>query len=149
MDDDLLEIAYRQAQDTDPSVRAAALLRISRAQFATNASQARQTLLEALDAVQKLPASVRGYLLQEARTVAAAISPEVLAEIPHSQFDGPEHFGPPEFQSVQIVQTMLAHGHVEAAFDYLIRETDQESFPYLSVWGVLNQLDPNVQVQLP
>lgn len=103
MADDLFETAHRQAEQAHPSVRAAALLRIARAQSVTNASQARQTLLKGLDAVRTLPASVRDQLFQEARGAAAAISPELLAEIPVPQHGGPGHFAPPGFESVQIV----------------------------------------------
>jgi hypothetical protein len=143
MADDLLETAHRQAEKADPSVRAAALLRIARAQSVADASQARQTLLEGLDAVRALPAPVRDHLFQEARGAAAAVSPELLAEIPVPQHSGPVHFAPPGFESVQIVQTMLTHGHLDAAFDYLLGESDPYSFPFLSVGGVLHQLDPN------
>jgi hypothetical protein len=142
MADDLLETAHRQAEKADPSVRAAVLLRIARAQSATEASQALQTLLEGLDAVRTLPASVRDHLFHEARAAAAAVSPELLAEIPVPRYGGPGHFAPPGFESVQIVQTMLTHGYLDAAFDYLLHENDPDSFPFPSVGAVLYQLDP-------
>jgi hypothetical protein len=142
MPDDRFETAYRQAEKAAPSMRAAALLRIARAQSVTNASQARQTLLEGLDAVRTLRASARDQLFQEARGAAAAVSPELLAEIPVPEC-GAGHFAPPGFESVHIVQTMLTHGHLNAAFDYLLHENDPDSFPFPSVGGVLHQLDPN------
>ena len=54
MEDDLLENARRQAEKADTSICAAALLRIARAESASDVSRARRTLLEGLDAVQKL-----------------------------------------------------------------------------------------------
>jgi hypothetical protein len=143
MADDLLETAHRQAEKADPSVRAAALLRIARAQSAADALQARQTLLEGLDAVQTLPASQRDHLFQEARGAAAAVSPELLAEIPVSQHGAPGHFSPSGIESIHIVQAMLSHGHLNAAFDYLLCENNPDSFPFFSVGAVLHQLDPN------
>jgi hypothetical protein len=77
MRDHLLEKARQQAETTGLSVRAAALLRIARVEAHGDHSQARHTLLEGLDAVQKLTRPVREYLLAEARAVAAAVSPEM------------------------------------------------------------------------
>jgi hypothetical protein len=36
---------------------------------------------------------------------------------------------------------MIAHGHVDAAFNYLMQYGDAASFPFLSVGGVLHRLD--------
>jgi hypothetical protein len=141
MRDDLLENARQQAEQADTSVRAAALLRIARAESAGDGSRARQTLLEGLEAVQKLTSPVREHLLDEARGVAAAVSPELLAEIPIDRHGAPGGF-PPGFDSVYIVQTMLTHGHADAAFDYIIRQDDPASFPFFSVGAVLHHLDP-------
>jgi hypothetical protein len=82
---------------------------------------------------------VREYLLAEARAVAAAVSPELLATMPVAEREGPEQFA--SLQSVQLIQTMLTHRHVDAAFDYVIRQNDPESFPFFSVGAVLHRLD--------
>ena len=132
----LLDSARRQAQRADPSVHAAALLRIARAESVGQVSEARRTLLEALDSIQKLPTVSRGHLPEEARYVAAAVAPDLLAEIPATKSVVHE-----ERVSVRIVQTLLAYGHLDAAFDYLLRYEDPASFPFLSVRGVLHHLD--------
>jgi hypothetical protein len=137
MEDDLLEKARRQAEKADASIRAAALLRIARAESAGDLAQALRTLLEGLDAIQKLSPAGRDRLLEEARSVAAAVAPELLGEIPETH-----RFGPRQFASVHIVQTMVAHGHVEAAFHYLIEHDDPSSFPFFSVAAVLHHLNP-------
>jgi len=137
MDGDLLTNARRQAEKADGSFRAAALLRIARAECSGDASRARTTLLEGLEAVQKLPNRVREHLLEEARWVAAAISPKLLGEIPR----GKRGTGRQRFASVHIVQTMITHGHIEEAFDYLLQQDEPASFPFLSVIGVLHRLD--------
>jgi hypothetical protein len=50
--------------------------------------------------------------------------------------------GHDRFASVNIVQVMLAHGHVDAAFDYLLNHDDPRFFPFRSVGAVLHQLGP-------
>lgn len=84
MHDDLLEQVRQQAEKANPTIRAAALLRIARVEAHRDRSQARRTLLEGLDAVQKLPKHDGDYLLDEARMVAATASPELLPTIPAS-----------------------------------------------------------------
>jgi len=124
-----------QSETAAPSARAAALLRIARAESAEDLSRAQHTLLEALQAVRMLPNQMREHLLDEARLVAAAVSPELLPEIPMAQRGGHSRFA-----SIQLVKTMLAHGHLDAAFNYVLQH-DPASFPFLSVGGVLGELD--------
>src|SRR5271170_1751629 len=128
MQNDLLEHARQQAEKADASILAAALLRIARVEAHGDHSRARQTLLEGLDGVQKLTEPVRQYLLDEARMVAAAATPELLSAIPAAEHEGSPRF--PHIESVHIIQTMLAHGHVDIAFDYLIHQDDPGSFPF-------------------
>jgi hypothetical protein len=138
MRDDLLEKARKQAKQSDSSVRAAALLWIARADSTVDASRARQTLLEGVQGVQTLPSPLREHLFREARRVAAAVSPELLADIPR-----PEHEGPPFgfADDVAVIQTMLTHNHVEAAFDYVMCQQDPITFPFFSVGAVLHRRD--------
>ncbi len=138
MPDELLGNARKQAEQAEPSIRASALLRIARVESTLDASLARRTLLDGLDAIQKLSSSARDHLLQEARTVAAAVSPELLDDIPIAQ-----HRVPEQFANSNIIQTMLVHGHVEAAFNYLHRSDDSASFPFQIVGNVLQHLDSN------
>ena len=137
MEDALHENARRQAEKANTSIRAAALLRIARAESAAGLARARRTLPEALDAVQQVPPAVRDRLLGDARSVAAAVSSEMLGEIPETH-----RFASRPFASAHLVQTMLAHGHVEAAFHYPIQHRDPGSFPFLSVGAMLRHLDP-------
>lgn len=139
MSDDLLENARLQAEKAEPSMRAAALLRIARAESVANATQARTSLLEALEIIRNLPGPNRGYHFEEARTVAAAVDPALLAEIPANSFDMHERHA-----SFQIIQTMLVHGHVDAAFHYVLSHEGSASFPFLMVGNVLHQLDPQI-----
>src|SRR5215472_4368539 len=135
--DDLLGSARRQAEKSDPSVRAAALLWIARAESGGDVSQARRTLLEGLDVVRNLQNFVRRHLFDEARSVAAAVSPELLDEIPITSQSG---FG--QFASGDLVRVMLAHGHRDAAVNYLLHYEDPASFPFSYVGNVLYELGP-------
>jgi hypothetical protein len=136
MTDDLLEGARRQPEKADPSTRAAALLRIARVQSAADGSRAKSTLLEGLEIIRSFPGFVQEHLLQETREVAAAVFPELLAEIPING-RGPRE----RFAGVKVVQMMLTHGHVDAAADYLLHLDDEAPFPFLSVGGVVQRLD--------
>jgi hypothetical protein len=44
----------------------------------------------------------------------------------------------------QIIQTMLAHGHVGDAFDYVQSHEGSASFPFSMVGNVLHRLDPQI-----
>jgi hypothetical protein len=137
MQDDLLGNARRQAEQADSSVRAAALLWIARVESLGDISDARNTLLEALEQVRRLPSPNSEYLIEEARVVAAAVAPEYLAKIPPPQPGGHERFA-----SGEIVHAMLIHGHLDAALDYLLQDDGSASFPFAYVGNVLHQLDP-------
>jgi hypothetical protein len=136
MADDLLGSARRQAEKANPSMRAAALLRIARAESAENLSRARTTLLEGLDVMRDFPRWKHRQLFEEARCVAAAVSPERLDEFPTAWKGGHEPFA-----SGNLVQVMLAHGHHDAAVNYLLHYADPVSFPFAYIGNVFYELD--------
>src|ERR1700761_7499598 len=131
----LLKNARQQAAVADPSVRAGAILRIARAESAGDVIRARKTLLEGLELARKLQRRERGHLLEEAREVAAAIDPGLLNDI---EVDPSMPSG--RMGHSRVVQIMIAYGHVEAAFDYLVRYDDPSSFPFPWVGNVIHQL---------
>src|SRR5579871_22042 len=137
MSDNLLGNARQQTAKAEPSIRAAALLRIARAASASDAAQARTSLLEGMKIIRSLELPKREYLFDEARGVAAAVDPALLAEIPEASFDMHRRFA-----TIHIVHTMLAHGHVDTAFDYVLSQ-ESASFPFDIVGNVLHHLDPN------
>ena len=120
-------------------MRAAALLRIAHAESIANPTQARTSLLEALAIIGNLPSPIRKHHFEEACTVAAAVDPALLAEIPANSFDMHERH-----TTFQIVQAMLAHGHVDAAFQYVLSREGTASFPFSIVGNVLHRLDPKI-----
>ena len=44
----------------------------------------------------------------------------------------------------QIIQTMLAHGRIDAAFHYVLSHEGSAAFPFSMVGNVLHQLDPQI-----
>jgi hypothetical protein len=67
------------------------------------------------------------------------VDPALLAEIPANSFDTHE-----QHTTFQIVQAMLAHGHVDAAFHYVLSHEGTASFPFSMLGNVLHQLDPKI-----
>ena len=139
MSDDLLQNARQQASKARPSLRASALMRTARAESTTNAAQARTSLQEALAIICDLPSPNNEHQFEEARAVAAAVDPALLAEIQADSFGMP-----PQHSTFQIVQVMLAHGHVHPAFDYVLSYEGSDSFPFAIIGDVLQKLDPKL-----
>ena len=135
MNDDLLAKARQYAKQADLSIRAAALLRIARAESSKDIPSARQSLMEGLTLLDELPESSRSHLLDEAREVAAAVDPGILAQIPSGTYHGrfPE----------RVVHIMVEHGHIDPAVSYLLTYEDEpDSFPFPYLGNVLHKLDP-------
>src|SRR4051794_34696820 len=82
MPEDHLARAREQAERSEPSVRAAALMHIARAQTAFDCEQARQTFRRALAEARLLPGRESEFLLEQARLLACAVAPDLLSEIP-------------------------------------------------------------------
>lgn len=143
MEDDLLREARRHAANADRSIAAAALLRIARVESAGDPARARSTLLVGLSAVRELASPERESLLEEARFVAAAVAPDLLSELPSTRAAMPERFA-----STHLVETMVAHRHLQAAVDFLLRHNDPASFPFVSVGLVLHHLDGGSDTRL-
>jgi hypothetical protein len=134
MPDELLTRAREQAERSDPSVRVAALLRISRVETVFDQDAARRTFEQALEASRRLSDRDGESLLDAARFLAAAVAPDLLREIPAS-------LGIGEYQSSgDLCQIMLNHGHVDAAVSYLIRYHRPSGFPFMVVPAVMQRV---------
>jgi len=124
MPDDLLVRAREQAERLEPRVRAAALLRIARVEAAFDREQARRTFEQGLEETRRIPGNDGQFLLEHAQTVAAAVAPEALREMSF-----PRRFAL-HFSSETLGQIMIAHGHIGAAFDYMMRHDEPSGFPF-------------------
>jgi hypothetical protein len=127
--------ARKQAERSSPPVRAAARLRIARVQSALDPGQARITFEMALDEIRSFPGRDRDFFFEQAQQIAAAFAPDLLREIP-SVRGFPNHF-----HSGTLVNMMLQHGHIDAAFDYVIQSDVPFSFPFGYAGNLMHKLD--------
>jgi hypothetical protein len=133
MSDDLIAQARKQAERSLPPVRAAARMRIARVQSAVDPGQARITFEMALDEIHSFVGRDRDFFFQDAQEIAAAFAPDLLREIPPVRGN--------EFHSGTLVNIMLQHGHIEAAFDYVNQGDGPSSFPYGYAGNLMQKLD--------
>ena len=131
MGEDLLADALAQAKNADIEVRAAALMRIARVQLKTAPEDARRTFEQGLDAARQLPPRQGNPLMSTARLVAAVVAPDLLDKIP--SWDRARH----HFEADRLARTMLDHGFIDRAADYVLAyQGDSGSFPF-GVTGML------------
>jgi len=135
MTDDLLVRAQRQAERSAPPVRAAARMRIARVQSATDPGQARVIFEMALDEIRSLPSRERQVLFEQAQQIAAAFAPDLLREIPAARLF------PSDSHSETLLSIMLAHGHIDAAFDYVVHCDVPFGFPFGYAANLMQKLD--------
>jgi hypothetical protein len=141
---DFLARAQAQAERSEPSVRAAALLRIARVQMAFDAGQARRTFDQGLDGIRGLTGYDREFLFEEAQMLAAAVAPGILPEIPDVTR------GPQQFRAERLGRIMLDYGHGDAAYDYVMRHGEPSTFPFGTVAALMHRLgDRERQLTVP
>jgi hypothetical protein len=124
MPDDLLAPAREQAERSEPEVRVAAFLRIARVESAVDREQGRKTFERALTEARRITGADGDFLLAHARLIAAAVAPELLADIPALDRL------PRMISSETIGRIMLDHQQQDAAFDYVIGYAEPSSFPF-------------------
>ncbi|HWF11247.1 MAG TPA: hypothetical protein VG297_22410 [Bryobacteraceae bacterium] len=135
MPDELLTPAREQAERSEPGVRVAALLRIARVESAINREQARKTFEQALTETRGITGVDGGFLLAHARLIAAAVAPDLVADIPAL-----DHL-PRHVSSETVGRIMLDHQHHDAAFDYVVRYDEPSSFPFGVAAALMRSLD--------
>lgn len=132
--DALLARVKEQAERSGPSVRAGALLRIARVYSAADKLKSRTVFESAVDEIRSFSGRERHIFLEEARLIAAAIAPELIATVPFVS----RPLRP--FAVEKISRIMLENGYIDAAFDYVMACEDPAEFPYLVVWTLLPKL---------
>jgi hypothetical protein len=135
MTNDLLTSARSQAEQSSSPVRAAARMRIARVESAVDPGQARVTFEIALDEIRNLSSRDRQVLFEQAQQVAAAFAPDLLEKIPPAR-----HF-PSDHQSERLLSIMLEHGHIDAAFDYVLDCDVPFGFPFGYAADLMHRLD--------
>jgi hypothetical protein len=135
MTNDLLTSARSLAERSSSPVRAAARMRIARVESAVDPGQARITFEIALDEIRSLPKRDRQALFEQAQQVAAALAPDLLGKIPSAR-----HF-PSNHRSETLLSIMLEHGHIDAAFDYVLDCDVPFGFPFGYAANLMHKLD--------
>jgi hypothetical protein len=132
---DIITHVLQKAAGSSPAVRAAARLRIARVQSAADPGRARITFEMGLEEILTLPNHGRRPFFGQAQEVAASLAPDLLRDIPS---DGIVN---KQFQSGKLIDIMLKHGHLDAAFDYAIRYDDPFNFPFGYSGNLMHKLD--------
>jgi hypothetical protein len=132
---DIISHALKKAAGSSPAIRAVARIRIARVQSVIDAGRARITFEMGLEETLTLPNRSRHLFLGQAQEVAAPVAPDLLPDIPS---DGVVS---KNVQSGKLIDIMLKHGHIDAAFDYAVRYDDPFSFPFGYVGNVMHKLD--------
>jgi hypothetical protein len=129
---ELLARAREQSEHSELSVRAAAWLYIARVERSFDADAAYWTFRRGLGVVQQMVGDDRQLFLQLARNVAAAMDPGLLTEIPAEE-------GGPPFGRDHLIATMVAQGHLDAAYAYVLN-SDDDAFPFIGLTILMHAL---------
>lgn len=124
--------AREQSDQSELSTRAAAWLHIARVERSLDLDAAQRTFRRGLDTVQQMTGDDRQLFLQLARNIAAAMDPGLLTEIPAEE-------GGPPFGRDHLIATMVAQGHLDAAYAYVLN-SDDAAFPFLGLMNLLHVL---------
>lgn len=114
--------AILKAEQSEPSVRTAALLRIARVLAKADQGEAERLLDRGLALLAKLPEEERAAIAPQARCLAACVAPDRAFALRATTSDplGNEKF----------LFDMVRHGHVAAAVKYLTQWSEDGEFPY-------------------
>ena len=132
---ELLTTTYAAALHSKRDVRAAALLRIARVQTTFDRGQARSTFEQALDEIRRISGQDGAFLLEHARLFAAAAAPDLLPSIPF------EHHVPHHFEAENLGRTMIEHGNLEAALEFVMRYDDASTYPFPIAGMLIERVD--------
>lgn len=133
MTEDLL----KRAEESAIPVRAAALMRIARVQGVADPARGRATFERGFEAVRRIPRQDGEFLVDQARRLAAAVAPDLLAGLPPAG-----HF-PREIEAEQLGKIMVDHGHGDAALKYVMHYDEPASFPFAVVAALMRWFGDN------
>jgi hypothetical protein len=125
MSEQLLLAARKQAERSEPPVRAAALMHIARVLARSDQAAAEQVLEQGIALAKQIDVDATSLLLRNAISLAAAVSAKHALPLyaAHRMIDP---FGGPV---VSLVNVMAQHGHINDAFAYLSDPLPGDRFP--------------------
>ena len=119
-----------QAEQSEPSVRTAALLRIARVLAKADQGEAERLLDRGLALLAELPEEERAAIAPQAMCLAACVAPDRAFALRATTTDliGNEKF----------LLDMVRHGHAAAAVDYLTQWSEDGEFPYHAAFETIS-----------
>src|SRR3954452_22560332 len=128
--------AMLQAEQSEPCVRTAALLRIARVLAKTDQGEAERLLDRGLALLAELPQEERAAIAPQAMCLAACVAPDRAFALRATTTTDP--FGDEKF-----LLDMVRHGHIAAAVDYLRHWSGDGEFPYLAAFETISYTKDN------
>jgi hypothetical protein len=122
--------AMRQAEQSEPSVRTAALLRIARVLAKSDQAEAERLLDRGLALLAELPEEERAAIAPQAMCLAACVAPDRAFALRATTTD--------PIGSEKFLVDMVRHGHVAAAVDYLTQWSEDGEFPYHAAFETIS-----------
>src|SRR4051812_561551 len=122
--------AMLQAEQSEPSVRTAALLRIARVLAKAAQGDAEHLLDRGLQMLAQLPEDERAAIAPQAMCLAACVAPDRAFALRATSTD--------LFGNEKFLVDMVRHGHVAAAVDYLIEWSEEGEFPYHAAFETIS-----------
>ena len=119
---ELLAAVTLQAEQSEPSVRAAALLRIARVLTKTDQGEAECVLDRGLALLATLPEDERTAIAPQAMCLAACVAPDRAFALRATMSDS--------IADEKFLFDMVRHDHAAAAVEYLTRWSENREFPY-------------------
>jgi hypothetical protein len=126
---ELLE-AIHQSEQSEPSVRAAALLRIARVLTKFDQAEAERLLDRGLALLAALPDDTRTAIAPQATCLAACVAPDRAFALYATTSEDCVDNG-------KFLVDMARHGHVSAAVAYLTQWSGERRFPYSTAHSVM------------
>jgi hypothetical protein len=114
--------AMLQAEQSEPSVRTAALLRIARVLAKADQGEAERVLDRGLALLAELPDEERAAIAPQAMCLAACVAPDRAFALRAMTSDS--------IANEKFLFDMVRHGHVAAAVEYLSQWSEDGEFPY-------------------
>lgn len=135
MPQDILARAQQQAAQSEPAVRAAALLHIARVLSVFDREGAVRVLDDGLAIATALSGLDRECILSEAVVLSATVNPERALRLVESESSMRFRHHIPE----RLVQTLLDYGYIEQAASYLIGAVKDSEYPFVGVSNVIQK----------
>lgn len=119
-----LLVAMLLAEQSEPPVRAAALLRIARVLATVDQAEADRLLDRGLALLAALPEEERSAITPQATCLAACVAPDRAFALWATTSDLP--------RTEKFLYDVVRHGHATAAVEYLTQWSEEGKFPYMA-----------------